>query len=64
MVGPRMRGEETGQQAHEDARDQRHHHRGQADQQRQARTVDQSREQVAAQFVGAQQVLDLAAGKP
>jgi hypothetical protein len=45
-------------------RDQRHHHRRQADQQRQARALDQPRKQVAAQFVGAEDELPGAAFEP
>ncbi|KPY02679.1 Unknown protein sequence [Pseudomonas amygdali pv. mori] len=56
--------EEARQQAQQDARDQRHDHRCQTDQQRQARTLDQTRQQIAAQFVGAEDELPLTAFKP
>ncbi len=62
--GPKDFREETGQQTHEDPRSQRHHHRRQTDQQRQTRALDQTRQQIAAQLVGAQQKLPLAAFEP
>jgi hypothetical protein len=63
MVGPSIAGRNRRTDP-AGSRDQRHHHRRQADQQRQARTLDQPRQQVAAQFVGAEQELHLPAFQP
>ncbi|MNT03936.1 hypothetical protein D3C72_1384940 [compost metagenome] len=56
--------EEPGEQTQQDPRDQRHHHRRQTDQQRQARALDQARQQVATQFIGAEQELHLSTFQP
>ena len=54
--------DEAGDEAEQTAHDRRHHHRADADEQREPRAVEDAREQIAAELVGAKQMARRARG--